>query len=56
MASEISDEMLAAWGSYGRGVTLDSRPLSATNGFGSDVVMLWNVFGALEEKVRNLSE
>lgn len=53
--TEMTDDQLRAWGAYGRTVTLDSRPLNP-NGFGSDVVTLWNVIGALEEKVSKLSE
>lgn len=48
----MTDEELKRWGEYGRGVSASS-PTIRYGTLGDDVVMLWNLFGELEKKVRD---
>lgn len=50
----MTDEELAEWGVYGRLVTLQSTYIGTMPGH--DLVKLWNAFGALEAKVRAMSD
>ena len=48
----MDDEALAELGEYGRSVTRDVVETPAP--LGGDIISLWNAFGALEQKVRDL--
>lgn len=51
----LSDDELAYWGNYGRLVSPTTTLLDGLSP-GQDLVALWNMFGALEAKVRAMSD
>jgi len=50
----MTDEELAYWGMYGRMINSGVEVVQAPSAVGS-VTDLWNAFGALEQKVRDLT-
>lgn len=51
----MTDEELHFWGAFGRNVTEETSPLTPY-GAATDFGHIWRVLGALEEKVRELSD